>query len=96
MNVPVPRMKRRKAIDIACALGLISLALMVTSVISPRPIPVFLSMSVGQLIGTISFVIFLLVVAFDLRRAKVFGNVPASAQSSETPASAGSSREGLN
>lgn len=95
MNVPVPRMKRRKAIDIACGLGLVSLALIVTSVVSPRPIPVFLAMSVAQVIGTISFVMFLAVVAFDLRRAKVFDPAP-TAKTTEKPAAAGVPREGLN
>lgn len=104
MNFPAPRMKRRKAIDIACGLGLLSLALIVTSVVSPRPIPVFLAMTLGQVIGTISFVMFLIVVAFDLRRAKVFDEVPAASheaskeapKESEPSASAGGSREALN
>jgi hypothetical protein len=50
----------------ACVLGLVALALMVWSVVDPRVWPVLLALSVGQVVGTLSFVIFLAVVARDL------------------------------
>jgi hypothetical protein len=50
----------------ACVLGLLALPLMVWSVIDPRVWPVLLALSVGQAIGTLSFVIFLVVVVRDL------------------------------
>ena len=46
-------------ITVACWLGLAALSLMVWSVLDPRPVPVFLAMSVGQAIGTASLAMFL-------------------------------------
>jgi hypothetical protein len=51
----------------ACGLALFALGLIVWSVLDPRPIPVIVAMSVGQVIGTVSFLAFLLVVATDVR-----------------------------
>jgi hypothetical protein len=48
-------------------LALVALALMAWSQLVPHPIPVIVAMSVGQLLGTASFVAFLWVVASDLR-----------------------------
>ena len=53
---------------IACYFALASLALMVWSLFDPRPIPVVVAMSVGQVLGTLSLGAFLVVVAADLRR----------------------------
>jgi hypothetical protein len=47
-------------------LGLLALPLMIWSVIDPRVWPVLLALSVGQAIGTLSFVLFLAVVVRDL------------------------------
>lgn len=52
---------------IACVLALVALPLMVWSVFDPRVWPVLIALSVGQGIGTLSFVLFLVVVARDLR-----------------------------
>jgi hypothetical protein len=60
---------RENAVRIACVLALVALALMMWSLVDPRPVPVILAMSVGQVLGTVSFVTFLVVVARDLRRA---------------------------
>ncbi len=51
---------------IACILALGALPLMVWSVFDPRVWPVLVALSVGQVIGTISFGLFLVVVARDL------------------------------
>ena len=51
----------------ACVLALAALALMVWSVVDPRPLLVVGAMSVGQGLGTLSFGAFLWVVARDLR-----------------------------
>lgn len=56
MNRPGPK----RMITAACWLGLAALALMVWSVLDPRPVPVFLAMSIGQAIGTASLALFLL------------------------------------
>ncbi|MEO6952766.1 MAG: hypothetical protein ABI321_13235 [Polyangia bacterium] len=53
---------------IACFLALAALALMVWSLLDPRPIPVVVAMSVGQVLGTLSLGAFLVVVIADLRR----------------------------
>jgi hypothetical protein len=53
---------------VACMLALGALGLMAWSLLDPRPVPVIIAMSVGQGIGTLSFVAFLVVVAADLRR----------------------------
>ena len=60
---------RSRLLAVACTLGLIGLALMTWSLFDQGWIPVMMAMSVGQVIGTLSFVLFLLVVFIDLRRA---------------------------
>lgn len=67
------------AVRVACYLCLASLALMAWSLLDPTPIPVILAMSVGQAVGTLAFLIFLLVVAVDLRkRLAVRTSIPPS------------------
>lgn len=51
----------------ACWLALLALPLMVVSVFVPTVWPVLVALSIGQGIGTLSFVLFLLVVARDLK-----------------------------
>ena len=53
----------------ACWLALSALALMVWSLLDPRPIPVIVAMSVGQVLGTLSLAAFLILISADLRRA---------------------------
>lgn len=55
-----------RLIRVACVLGLIALPLMVWSLFDRRVWPVLLALSVGQVIGTFSFVLFLAVVIRDL------------------------------
>ena len=55
---------------VACVCSLAALAMMAWSLFDPRPIPVVAAMSVGQALGTLSFVSFLYIVARDLRRPK--------------------------
>lgn len=55
-----------KLVRVACFLGLIALPLMVWSILDPRVWPVLVALSVGQIIGTLSFVLFLVVVVRDL------------------------------
>ncbi len=58
--------RRERALQIASVFALLGLALMVWSVLDPSPFPVILGLSVGQGIGTLSFLIYLLVIAADL------------------------------
>jgi hypothetical protein len=52
----------------ACVLALVALALIVWSLFDPMPIPVIVAMSVGQVVGTLSFLAFGFVVVADLRK----------------------------
>ncbi len=54
----------------ACVCALAALALMVWQIFDPRPLQVIVAMSVGQVLGTASFVAFLSMVWRDLRRAR--------------------------
>jgi len=55
-------------LQIAGALTLVGLALMVWSMLQPTPLPVMLAMSVGQAIGTTAFALYLFVVIREIRR----------------------------
>ncbi len=62
----------------ACLLALFALALMAWSLFDPAPIPVVLAMSLGQLLGTLSFAAFLVVVVRDLRAGRSLPPPPPS------------------
>jgi hypothetical protein len=51
----------------ACLVALAALGLMIWSQFDPRPIPVILAMSLGQLLGTLSLLAFVVCVVADLR-----------------------------
>jgi uncharacterized membrane protein YvlD (DUF360 family) len=59
-----------KLLRVACVLGLIALPLMVWSIFDPTVWPVLVALSLGQAIGTLSFGLFLVVVARDLAVAR--------------------------
>ena len=67
---------RSKLMVWACVLGLIGLALMSWSLFDQGWIPVMAAMSVGQGIGTLSFVLFLVIVFIDLRHAEFKPSLP--------------------
>ena len=67
---------RRRLLIVSCVLGLIGVVLMSWSLFDQGWIPVMMAMSVGQLIGTLSFGLFLLVVVVDLRRATFRPSIP--------------------
>ena len=67
---------RSKLMVWACVLGLIGLALMSWSLFDQGWIPVMAAMSVGQGIGTLSFLLFLVIVFIDLRRAEFRPSIP--------------------
>jgi hypothetical protein len=62
-----------KLVRAAAVLALVGLALFAWSVLDPRPVPVVVAMSVGQAIGTLSFLLYVLAIYLDLRRARVLG-----------------------
>lgn len=53
-------------VRVACVMALVALPMMVWSIFSPTVWPVLVALSVGQGIGTLSFVLFLVAVARDL------------------------------
>jgi hypothetical protein len=74
-----------RALRWSAVLGLVALGLMVWGVIVPSPISLVIAMSFGQVFGTLSFLVFLIVVLNDLRRARVFSD-EVSPNSSAPPA----------
>ena len=58
-----------RTLSAACVAALAAIALMVWSLFVPTPMPVLVAMSAGQVLGTISLLAFLGVVAADMRRA---------------------------
>ena len=59
--------RRMRVLQVAAVLALFGLAMMVWAVLVPTPMPVVLAMTVGQGAGTLSFLLYLLVVIADLR-----------------------------
>ena len=55
-----------RLVRIAAILALVALPLMVWSIVDPTVWPVLVALSVGQGIGTLSFLLFLVAVARDL------------------------------
>ena len=60
--------RSEKLLRAACIAALAALALMTWQLFDPRVLPVIVAMSLGQLLGTLSFLSFLYVVAADLRQ----------------------------
>jgi hypothetical protein len=55
-----------KALNVACVLGLIALAIMVAGVLLATPLPVVASMSVAQGLGVLACLLFGLSIAADV------------------------------
>jgi hypothetical protein len=77
---------RTPLLRVASVLALVALGFIAWSVVDPRPLPVIVAMSVGQGLGTLSFVAYLVVVATDLRRGRR-QSVGASFAASDPPPS---------
>ena len=75
-----------RALRIACVCALVALGLIVWSLLDPRALPVVVAMSVGQVLGTLSLLVYVIVVVADLRRVRI--EEPPSAVPSEPPAAA--------
>jgi hypothetical protein len=85
LNKSVTRLTRT-----ACWLALVGLGIMSYSIVVPRPLPVVFAMSVGQGIGILAFLCYLLAVVIDVSRQRPSNSVPPprpalSAESSATP-----------
>jgi len=64
------KFNQSRVLKAACVLALAALALMSWSLFDPRPIPVVLAMSLGQLLGTLSLGAFIVVVVADIRAGR--------------------------
>ena len=58
--------RRERLLRVACVLALIALGLIVWSLVDPRPLPVLVGLSIGQGLGTLSFLAYLIIIAADL------------------------------
>jgi hypothetical protein len=69
---PTTELSRRATIGlrVSAILTLIGLVLMVWSILVPTPLPVMLAMSVGQVVGTSAFALYLYIVVRQLRRER--------------------------
>lgn len=56
-----------KVLKLASVLALVALALMMWGVVDPRPLPVLVGLMIGQGLGTLSFLLYLVVIGADLR-----------------------------
>jgi hypothetical protein len=61
---------------VAAALSLVALGLMMWSMFDPRPAPVLIGLSLGQVLGTASFAIYLSIVIWDVRRRRREASTP--------------------
>lgn len=65
-----PSRREKIGLRVSAALTLIALGLMVWSMLVPTPLPVMLAMSVGQVVGTTAFAIYVVIVVRQLRRER--------------------------
>jgi hypothetical protein len=66
----IARISTTRLLQTSAVLTIVALALMVWSMLQSTPLPVMLAMSVGQLIGTIAFALFGIVILRDLRQGR--------------------------
>ena len=78
LESPVKRRTREQLLRGACVLAILALGLIVWSVIVPTPLPVLVALSLGQALGTASFVVYLIIVAADLRVRRTLESLPPS------------------
>ncbi|APR75406.1 Hypothetical protein A7982_00752 [Minicystis rosea] len=70
MRLPRKTLTMEGYVRISCCLALVALAMIAWSLVHPQPLPVIAAMSVGQGLGTLSLIAFLLAVAADVRKAR--------------------------
>ena len=94
------RTRRDRALWVACIFALCGLGLMMWSIAQPTPVPVLVALSIGQLVGTASFALYLIVVGVDLRvRQRLDAedarepSVPPADEDRRAPSDRGSPRE---
>lgn len=70
---------------LAGVLTLIALCMMVCPILVPGPIPIMVAMSIGQLLGVVSFLAFFLAVLIDAAKSGRSPSFPPSASDHEKP-----------
>jgi hypothetical protein len=63
----ISRLTIRRLVLISTITTLVALLLMVAGIVFPRPLLLVLSMSMGQLFGTLSLALYLLAIVLDLQ-----------------------------
>lgn len=66
MKLKLPR--NETLLRVAAIAALVALVLMCWGLFDPRALPIIVSLSVGQGVGTLSFLLFLIVMLRDLKR----------------------------
>ena len=80
-----PRWHVRTLIRVACYLALMALVLMIWSVLTPRALPVVIGMSVGQGVGVLALLCYLLAIFTDVSRAPKGAKTASEPQSVRPP-----------
>jgi hypothetical protein len=66
--------RKQRLLSLSCVIALVALALFMWSLLDPRPLPIIVAMSVGQVLGTLSLAIFVVVAARDYLRTMRVGD----------------------
>ncbi|HTL38948.1 MAG TPA: hypothetical protein VL326_37710 [Kofleriaceae bacterium] len=64
----LPYVRSMTLLVVSGALTLVALGLMAWSMVEPTPLPVMLAMTLGQVVGTTAFALYIFVVLRDIRR----------------------------
>lgn len=73
--------RAHRVLQAACVFALIAIGLMTWSLLDPRPVPVMVAMSLGQVIGSLALAAFGLVIWADVRRAqRALDKIPPSSR----------------
>lgn len=70
-SLAIAKLRRHSVISlirVACYVALVGLAIMAASILYPAPLPVIFAMSVGQVIGIVAFLFYLLSILMDVVR----------------------------
>jgi len=92
-NTLIARLRRYSVVGLvrlACWVALVGLAVMAASIIDPAPLTVIFAMSVGQVIGIVAFLCYLLSILMDVvRGTDHLPEAPGPAQKFREPNSTG-------
>ena len=88
-GLAISRLQKHSVISlirVACYVALVGLAVMAASILYPAPLPVIFAMSVGQVIGIIAFLCYLLSILMDVVRGRHHApDAPGPARQSRAP-----------